>query len=96
MEIQQQPALRVSAPQGVLRLRAEPTERRRIQWAEDVIDNEGMGKKSSKGSLHLAYRIGAFANMAYSLLYLPQASRSRRIVGRRLLRRFFLRIRLRF
>ena len=23
--------------------------RRRIQWAEDVIDNEGMGKKSSKG-----------------------------------------------
>ncbi|THX25565.1 hypothetical protein D6D10_09884 [Aureobasidium pullulans] len=35
-----------------LRLRAEadaePSERRRIQWAEDVIDNEGMGKKSSK------------------------------------------------
>ena len=30
-------------------MRAEPTERRRIQWAEDVIDNEGMGKKSSKG-----------------------------------------------
>jgi protein phosphatase 1 regulatory subunit 11 len=31
-------------------LRAESTEEQRhIQWAEDVIDNEGMGKKSSKG-----------------------------------------------
>ena len=43
------PVLRLSAPSGVLRLRAEPEERRHIQWAEDVIDNEGMGKKSSKG-----------------------------------------------
>jgi hypothetical protein len=32
-----------------LRAEAEPSEQRRIQWAEDVIDNEGMGKKSSKG-----------------------------------------------
>jgi len=32
-----------------LRAEAEPSEGRRIQWAEDVIDNEGMGKKSSKG-----------------------------------------------
>ncbi|KNG52372.1 type 1 phosphatase regulator ypi1 protein [Stemphylium lycopersici] len=48
MEIRPQPVLRLSAPSGVLRLRAEPTERRHIQWAEDVIDNEGMGKKSSK------------------------------------------------
>ncbi|KAI9714293.1 MAG: hypothetical protein M1820_000254 [Bogoriella megaspora] len=31
-----------------LRLRGAPTEERRIQWAEDVVDNEGMGKKSSK------------------------------------------------
>ncbi|KAJ9642563.1 Type 1 phosphatases regulator ypi1 [Coniosporium apollinis] len=31
-----------------LRLRVEPVEERHIQWAEDVIDNEGMGKKSSK------------------------------------------------
>lgn len=27
--------------------RTEPE--RHIQWAEDVVDNEGMGKKSSKG-----------------------------------------------
>lgn len=37
-----------SVPFGTLRLRAEPDQRRRIQWAEDVVDNEGMGKKSSK------------------------------------------------
>jgi protein phosphatase 1 regulatory subunit 11 len=52
MEVRPQPVLRLSAPTGVLRLRAEPTERRHIQWAEDVIDNEGMGKKSSKGTIH--------------------------------------------
>jgi protein phosphatase 1 regulatory subunit 11 len=50
MEVRPQPVLRLSAPSGVLRLRAEPSERRHIQWAEDVIDNEGMGKKSSKGT----------------------------------------------
>ena len=50
MQGRPQPVLRLSAPSGVLRLRAEPSERRHIQWAEDVIDNEGMGKKSSKGT----------------------------------------------
>ncbi|EGP83048.1 unnamed protein product [Zymoseptoria tritici ST99CH_1A5] len=35
-------------PSATLRLRGEPSEGRRIQWAEDVIDNEHMGKKSSK------------------------------------------------
>ncbi|KAF2809679.1 uncharacterized protein BDZ99DRAFT_34035 [Mytilinidion resinicola] len=42
------PVLRLRLPAGTLRLRAEPAEERHIQWAEDVIDNEGMGKKSSK------------------------------------------------
>ena len=37
-----------SIPIPTLRLRAERGERRHIQWAEDVIDNEGMGKKKSK------------------------------------------------
>lgn len=37
-----------SAPSATLRLRAEPEPQRRIHWAEDVVDNEGMGKKSSK------------------------------------------------
>lgn len=40
----------LNLPSGTLRLRAEPVQRRHIQWAEDVIDNEGMGKKSSKGT----------------------------------------------
>ena len=48
-ETRPNPVLRLSAPSGVLHLRAEPEERRHIQWAEDVVDNEGMGKKSSKG-----------------------------------------------
>ncbi|KAF1354894.1 phosphatase inhibitor-domain-containing protein, partial [Delphinella strobiligena] len=42
--------------QGTLRLRAASDAERdsqtitqpRVQWAEDVVDNEGMGKKSSK------------------------------------------------
>ncbi|KAK8210265.1 Type 1 phosphatases regulator ypi1 [Zalaria obscura] len=45
------PSLPFNLPSGTLRLRAEPEEpeeRPRVQWAEDVIDNEGMGKKSSK------------------------------------------------
>jgi len=36
----------------ILRLRAEQDEgreERRIQWADDVVDNEGLGRKSSKG-----------------------------------------------
>lgn len=28
---------------------AEGATRRRIKWAEDVVDNEGMGRKKSKG-----------------------------------------------
>ena len=34
----------------VLRLRGahDPSARRRIQWAEDVVDNENLGRKSSK------------------------------------------------
>jgi protein phosphatase 1 regulatory subunit 11 len=28
---------------------SESRSRRRIQWAEDVIDNEGLGRKKSKG-----------------------------------------------
>ncbi|KAE9375586.1 hypothetical protein N431DRAFT_437078 [Stipitochalara longipes BDJ] len=51
------PAVSAPAPrQAVLHLRGatreeereEQVERRGITWAEDVVDNEGMGKKSSK------------------------------------------------
>lgn len=48
---QSQTATQSSTP--VLRLRApasDQTTRRRIQWADGVIDNEGLGRKRSKGT----------------------------------------------
>jgi Protein phosphatase inhibitor len=36
-------------PDGTLRLRGASADDRRVMWAEDVVDNEGMGKKKSKG-----------------------------------------------
>lgn len=73
MQVRPQPVLRLSAPSGVLRLRAEPTERRHIQWAEDVVDNEGMGKKSSKGR-RKRLQITSLRLKSFSVLHLPQAS----------------------
>ncbi|KAF9778894.1 phosphatase inhibitor-domain-containing protein [Thelephora terrestris] len=37
-----------NTPQGVLRLRGGPRSRPAVVWREDVIDNENMGKKSTK------------------------------------------------
>jgi len=38
-------------PQAILRLRgAPPPTNRSVQWAEDVVDNEGLGRKKSKGT----------------------------------------------
>ncbi|MCJ1315136.1 hypothetical protein MMC15_000452 [Xylographa vitiligo] len=42
------PQRRGPVPIGTLRLRAASAPRRGIRWAEDVVDNEGMGRKSSK------------------------------------------------
>lgn len=42
------PHPRIVLPTVTLRLRGVPAERRRIRWAADVIDNEGLGRKSSK------------------------------------------------
>ena len=44
-----------SSQAGTLRLRAAPSNQQRVQWADDVIDNEGMGKKSSKGKFAWLY-----------------------------------------
>lgn len=38
---------------GTLRLRAVPPESRHIRWSEDVIDNEGLGRKKSKRNVPL-------------------------------------------
>lgn len=45
---------------------------RRIRWSEDVIDNEGMGKKSSKGNPSLANRFCETVLTYHSMLHLPQ------------------------
>jgi len=39
-----------ATPHGVLRLRGGPRSRPAVVWNEDVIDNENMGKKSSKST----------------------------------------------
>ena len=46
---------------AVLRLRGahEPGTRRQIHWAEDVVDNEGLGRKSSKGMVSVLV-VGVF------------------------------------
>jgi len=45
------PSTRVAPQGGVLRLRGGPRNTQRVVWREDVIDNEGCGKKSSKSAL---------------------------------------------
>lgn len=54
-ETQAGPSIPITRTQGTLVLRGaeREEERRHIQWAEDVVDNEGMGKKSSKGTFYV-------------------------------------------
>lgn len=60
----------------------EPSSSRRIRWSEDVVDNEGMGKKSSKGSPHPnpapTPNYEPKSNRQPSMLHLPQSPPSRR------------------
>jgi protein phosphatase 1 regulatory subunit 11 len=39
-----------SPPVGLLRLRGGPRNTQRVVWGEDVVDNEGCGRKSSKST----------------------------------------------
>lgn len=45
------PSTHVAPQAGVLRLRGGPRSTQRVVWREDVVDNEGCGKKSSKSML---------------------------------------------
>lgn len=55
---------------GATREQEETATGRRIQWAEDVIDNEGMGKKKSKGLSPFADEwIGSVANYGQFAAY---------------------------
>jgi len=41
-------------PDGTLRLRGGPIQDRRVTWGEDVIDNEELGRKKSKGATFIS------------------------------------------
>ncbi|KAF2227245.1 hypothetical protein BDZ85DRAFT_253962 [Elsinoe ampelina] len=71
------PSVPINGSGPTLRLRAESDagQARHIQWAEDVIDNEGMGKKSSKGCLALPS--GCCSPNMGSLLHLPRTQECR-------------------
>lgn len=51
---------RVAPQGGVLRLRGGPRNTQRVVWREDVIDNEGCGKKSSKSTLPPSFPLPSF------------------------------------
>lgn len=61
---------------------ADPSSARRIRWSEDVVDNEGMGKKSSKGEIRVLSFFTEFTTpltvSMSSLLHLPQSPTRRR------------------
>lgn len=48
---------------STLRLRGVSAEGRRIRWAEDVVDNEGMGRKSSKGACPNSTSLAVLRNL---------------------------------
>jgi len=68
-----------NTPHGVLRLRGGPKSKPAVVWKEDVIDNENMGKKSSKSTSHANPRMlcktadqyWSVACGGISLLYIP-------------------------
>ncbi len=63
---------------GALILRGGDRRTQRVAWGEDVIDNEGCGKKKSKSMFwHLAmpeYSPQMVMNHFDSLLYIPQTT----------------------
>ena len=88
-----------STPVGTLRLRGARRNRPRVVWREDVVDNEGAGKKKSK-SEHVCPRMPrcplhtfpfcpnlcprSTSDSRSSLLHIPQAEEFRRVVVLRL------------
>jgi hypothetical protein len=83
------PAVTTQGPrQVVLHLRGatrgeeaeQEGEKRSITWAEDVVDNEGLGRKSSKGLFSLLPRpLWEYELMNDSLLHIPCSERDRRV-----------------
>lgn len=83
------PPTRMPPQGGVLRLRGGPRNTQRVVWREDVVDNEGCGKKSSKSmlppsfgthflfpsTLHRAHKVLIYIHPLSSLLHIPQTPR---------------------
>ena len=69
---------------GTLRLRGAARHRQRVVWREDVVDNEGAGKKKSKSESALLRSIRdpcpLSCSSSDSLLYLSQTQAVRRVV----------------
>lgn len=68
---------------GVLKLRgARVGTGRKVKWVNGVVDNEGMGRKKSKSGCGGSTRAreGTLTAVLYSLLYLPQTPRVRRVL----------------
>lgn len=77
-QVQTEIPIAESSQAGTLRLRATSANQNHVQWADDVVDNEGMGKKSSKGKTAVLYelcycRIMVIDNIISSVLHIPQA-----------------------
>jgi hypothetical protein len=72
--------LRLRAEEAPTDTREETSASRRIRWSEDVVDNEGMGKKSSKGTskLYASPLKQLISLTALSMLHLPQSPAGRR------------------
>lgn len=73
------------AAPAILRLRgAHPPSDHRVQWAESVVDNEGLGRKRSKGKISPIAIIRKVKSNVYrdSLLHIPRAAPSRRVLRR--------------
>jgi hypothetical protein len=59
----------------VLRL-SDPEPEKKVKWDDAVIDNEGMGKRSSKSTCRLGFAVKFTFNRFYlcRMLHIPQAA----------------------
>jgi hypothetical protein len=74
-----QPVLVLNLQGGGNDVRRKKKAGQRVVWKEDVIDNEGAGKKKSKSPFHLPFTPAWVLTPLYSLLHISQAPTFRRV-----------------
>lgn len=74
-----QPVLVLNLEGGGNDVRRKKKAGQRVVWKEDVIDNEGAGKKKSKSLFHLPLTPAWVLTPLYSLLHISQAPAFRRV-----------------